>query len=278
MTATNDEEARATYLGLRLAMPVLVLLLGIAVVTRGVETGCWQPSISASYYSPLRSLFVAVLCAIGTCLIVYRARDPRENGLLNVSGFVAFIVAFEPTEIGANPCDATNLPTDLEIAVATRVDVIALLGAGAVAVVAASLLALWVGRTSASLLGALGLAVPIVVVALVVAIDFTFFQAWGHLAAAFVLFGAIVVVVALKALDKTNSPWARSCYAGLVVGMAIGALLIFGSFETAVFWAEAVLIGLFAVYWIVQTIDLERRRRASGLIADPEDRDPVAAG
>lgn len=280
MNAPTDQDTRSTYLGLRLAMPILVLLLGIAVVTRTAQTGCWQPSISASYYTPLRSLFVAVLCAIGTCLIVYRAGDDRENGLLNVSGFMAFVVAFEPTEIGANPCDGTNLPTDLEIAVATRIDVTALLGAGAVAVVAAAVLAVWVRTRFASLLGALGLAVPIVVVALVVAVDFPFFQVWGHLAAAVVLFGAIVVVVALNALDRSTPGWARAGYAGLVVGMAVGASLLVTSLENRVFLAEAVLIGLFAVYWVLQTIDIEARRRAQAAGPRPAEpnREPVAGG
>lgn len=268
----SQDSARTTYLGLRLAMPILVLLLGIGIAVRFMATGCVQPSISAYYYTPLRSLFVATLCAIGTCLIIYRGRNDRENAFLNVSGVMAFVVAFEPTEIGASPCDLSNTPIDQEVFDATRNNVLALLGAGVVAMIVAGGLAVWsskspAGRPRASskagggpIVGALGLAVPIVLIGTLFFTDFDVFVVWAHLAAAVTLFVGVVAVVILSCLDGTAPGWSRTVYIGLAVAMALAAGLLLTNLPSRVFWAESLLILLFALYWVTQTIDLELRQ------------------
>ncbi|MEJ2866429.1 hypothetical protein WCD74_01545 [Actinomycetospora sp. OC33-EN08] len=276
MTSPTQDDPRATYLGLRLAMPVLVLLLAVGIGARFAATGCLQPSISAYFYSPLRSLFVAALCAIGTCLIIYRGRSDRENALLNLSGVMAFVVAFEPTEIGPGPCEFATAPEQDEILEATYTNVLALIVVGLVAVLVAAGLAVWTGvrmvrpsgsppptspdDSSASVIGALGVAIPIVLVAVFFFADFEFFTVWAHLGAAVLLFVGVVAVVLLNCFDDATSARAKRVYALLAVGMAAAASLLFVDFRTHVFWTESLLIALFAVYWVVQTVDLERRR------------------
>lgn len=79
MTQTDEESIDQTYAGLRLAMVFLIVLLFIAVAFQIKSAGCLQSSISAYYYTPVRPVFVAALCAIGTCLIIYRRRTNPEN-------------------------------------------------------------------------------------------------------------------------------------------------------------------------------------------------------
>lgn len=59
------------------------------------------PSISDSYHSGARDLFVGVLIGVGVLLIPYRGRqgeDPRESWLAKLGGISAIVVAVIPTE------------------------------------------------------------------------------------------------------------------------------------------------------------------------------------
>jgi len=58
--------------------------------------GCWQSSISAFYFTTAHSIFVAALCAVGACLIMYKGSG-IEDTILNFSGFLSFLVAMVPT-------------------------------------------------------------------------------------------------------------------------------------------------------------------------------------
>lgn len=96
--ADDRRDVISTYRHLRLAMIFLLVLLIEAVVLQTVSAGCAQGSLSAFYYTPVQAVFVASLCALGTCLIVYRGNTDLEDIALNISGFLAFVVAFVPTE------------------------------------------------------------------------------------------------------------------------------------------------------------------------------------
>ena len=68
-------ELQATYRYLRLAIILLTALLLLSVALQiGADDGEVLASVSAYYYTPARDVFVASLCAIGTCLIIHRGR------------------------------------------------------------------------------------------------------------------------------------------------------------------------------------------------------------
>lgn len=255
---TIEEDRRATYTGLRMAMPVLVVLLGVAVALR-FSTTCVQPSISASYYTPVRPVFVAALCAIGACLVLYRGSTSFENSVLNFSGFLAFVVAFEPTDIGAQACDVTNRPEDGEILSATHNSIWALYVAGALALVIGIGIA---RRRTSSSAGAWERAVSVGLVVLLGAgfvvflASEEFFARWGHLVAASGLFVGIIVVVGYNAW-RDRRRWPGRVYTVLAALMVLTPVLLAVDFGYQVLVVEAVLIALFAVYWLVQTAAID---------------------
>src|SRR5688572_22472438 len=95
----DDEAARKTYRYVRIGMVGAVVLLAGSVLLeqREVTNGCWQTSISAYYYTPVRAVFVGVLMAIGLMLIVIKGNNELEDGCLNVAGMLAPVVALVPT-------------------------------------------------------------------------------------------------------------------------------------------------------------------------------------
>jgi FtsH-binding integral membrane protein len=96
--------ALRTYTALRISTIAVILGLGIAVATEvGNADGCVQRSISAYYYTPVRSVFVGALVTIGIVMIVLWGKTPWEDAFLNLAGMLAPVVAFVPT-LDANYC------------------------------------------------------------------------------------------------------------------------------------------------------------------------------
>ncbi|WP_425953462.1 hypothetical protein [Xylanimonas sp. McL0601] len=101
-----EDAAEITYFYLRVAIILLVALLAVAVLRedRSPASGVPLGSISASWYTPVQSIFVAVLVGAGVAMIAIRGRGIQEP-LLNVAGLFAPIVAFVPTpEPVRGPC------------------------------------------------------------------------------------------------------------------------------------------------------------------------------
>ncbi|MFC5664571.1 DUF998 domain-containing protein [Kitasatospora misakiensis] len=85
---------------LRLGVGVLGILLPIVLPVGNSLTSArvaLLSSMSASYYTHMRNVFVGGLCAIGVFLICYR-HDRREDRLSSVAGVLAIGVALFPTE------------------------------------------------------------------------------------------------------------------------------------------------------------------------------------
>jgi heme A synthase len=81
------------------ALPVLVMIIGCRDLT----------SISASYHTASRDLFVASLAAVGMLMIPYQGKsgsDKTEYWASKIGGVAAIVVAFVPTA-----CPGTNVPT-----------------------------------------------------------------------------------------------------------------------------------------------------------------------
>ncbi|NND74497.1 MAG: hypothetical protein HKN44_05780 [Ilumatobacter sp.] len=108
--AESSDAELTTYRYLRGGMVGVVVLLLATVLYERLKVDCWQTSISAYYYTPVRSLFVGGLMAIGLCLIVIKGNTPWEDTALNTAGMLAPVVAFVPTS-GVGACwSVTPLP------------------------------------------------------------------------------------------------------------------------------------------------------------------------
>jgi hypothetical protein len=266
VTKKGEESVAQTYAGLRLAMIFLVILLFISVMFQIISAGCFQSSISAYYYTPVRPVFVAALCAIGICLIIYRGSTDAENVFLDFSGFLAFIVAFVPTQINRDACGTSNLPLPAEVSAAVRNNAGAILLVGILATVVVG----WLpsgryaetGQSSQSA----RLSMCVSLAALVAGFVFylvspAWFERYGHEMAAVTLFLGILAVIFFNARHPLSNY--QRAYLIVAMGMlAVAALLslarwLFGSsFDTFVFWLETELIFGFAVYWLIQTYEL----------------------
>lgn len=89
--------ALRTYMMLRLGMAAVILGLFVSVGYDRARFGCWQPSISAYYYTPVRAVFIGALITLGFSMVVLWGKHWVEDCLLNLAGLLAPIVAFVPT-------------------------------------------------------------------------------------------------------------------------------------------------------------------------------------
>ena len=92
-----DTAAITTYRYLRISMVGAVLLLAVSIAIERAQVDCWQTSVSAYYYTPVRAIFVGVLMAVGLCLIAIKGSTTWEDATLNAAGMLAPIVAVVPT-------------------------------------------------------------------------------------------------------------------------------------------------------------------------------------
>ena len=110
--AMDRDTALDTYRYLRGGIPVMLVMLGAALIIERARATCWQTSISAYYFTAAHAVFIGAICAIGTLLIVYKGSTDTEDVLLNLAGILAFVVAFVPTSRPVLLCGASSLPVD----------------------------------------------------------------------------------------------------------------------------------------------------------------------
>lgn len=270
-------EAVKTYRYVRLAMVAMVLGLAasIAVEAAKVPGDCFQHSISAYYYTPVRGFFVGALLAVGVCLVALRGNDDREDALLNLAGIFAPIVALVPT---ASPGDCSSLPGSAhDRAANVSNNVSALLVLGAVGLLVAVVIALPRAgrRLEVSVWSRVGFAVVLSAYLLALVSFFaarTAFLEKAHYAAAVAMFACIFLVVLLNALglqqkQERAEGEARpprgyaNRYALIAWGMVLGgggvaSYNLAAGWDHAVLWVEGLLIALFAAFWLLQTHEL----------------------
>jgi len=263
-----------SYRYLRLAMVAMVLGLAVAVVHEvlRVDGNCWQTSLSGYYYTPVQNLFVGALVAIGVCLVSLKGNTDSEDVLLNFAGICAPFVALVPIhDAGSCGVVTDGLNRDLNIAN----NVAALLAVFGAALVA--LAALWAhNRRSANdeppptRLEILGYAASVLVFLAAVAVVWLqpeWFDRFGHPIAAVGMFANVFVTVVVNAVNiyyerrGTDAPVRRlNRYTWIAVAMAVcvvGSLLLgWRGVEHWLLIIEASLIGCFAVFWGVQTVEL----------------------
>lgn len=94
----RGQDARTVRL-LRLGVGVIGCVLPIALIVGNLLMGSTvivPGSMSGSYYTSTRNLFVGALCALGVFLIGYR-HTKRQNRCTWFAGVCALVVAFAPT-------------------------------------------------------------------------------------------------------------------------------------------------------------------------------------
>ncbi|HEU0239834.1 MAG TPA: DUF998 domain-containing protein [Micromonosporaceae bacterium] len=94
----SGQDAR-TVTHLRLGVGIIASALPFVVLFGNMlfaQKFIWLGSISGSYYTQMRGVFVGSLCAVGVFLISYRY-DKLDNIASTIGGFLAIIVALFPT-------------------------------------------------------------------------------------------------------------------------------------------------------------------------------------
>lgn len=272
----ESQDVIKTYRYLRLGMIGAVVLLSASIAIERTKVDCWQTSISAYYYTPVRAIFVGIMIAVGLSLIVYKGRDTGEDVCLNFAGGLAPVVAVAPTtDVGRCwSVPPRPLPIEDDGTLATWVvanidnNIYALLIAGGFGLVVAAGTAMVVNQSvRAPILGidrVTRLSLAVTAVALLV--GWWLIQNWddfstrAHGFAAVLLFLFLIGATVFTALDhwnENNKAWFR-IYSAVVALMILGGVLIPTTrifAEHTVFALEAYEIALFAVYWVLQTAE-----------------------
>jgi hypothetical protein len=269
--------ATNTWRYLRLAMVAVVLGLGASVVIERVKVnpGCFQTSISAYYYTPVRAVFVGALVVLGMCLICLRGSTDIEDLLLNVAGMLAPLVAFVPTPRYRPSCTSVSAPIEHASANVAN-NVVALVVVSGVALLIVEGVLVFTETTMPARIGGAVGALLWTTTLLVFLSARDAFVDNAHDVAAVLMFLCIVGATVDNAFD-TQRPSLRALYIALAAAM-VAALVIIWTVGWATGWQywtillEVVVLALFVVFWLVQTVDLldhgvrprsEGRRRPS---------------
>jgi hypothetical protein len=275
MTDRTDIAAIKTYRYLRISMVGAVVLLGVSILIERSNVDCWQTSVSAYYYTPVRAVFVGVMMAIGLCLIVIKGSTTWEDATLNAAGMLAPIVAVVPTtDVGVCWSQSPGrLPVDddgnLAAWVTANIDnnVTALLITGIVGLLVAALIASIVTNNVRAVAEVgdpgmrLGLLAAMVFLLAGAALFVVWdnFETYAHGFAAVLMFAFLALAVGGNAWGRRRDPGRRTYfwwYASIAAAMVIAPIIMFplsSSWNHMVLVLEATQISLFAIFWLVQT-------------------------
>lgn len=267
---------RSTYRYLRWAMVAALVALFLSVLIQSSVAGCWLGSVSAYYYTPARAVFVGSLIAFGAALIAYQGRTPEEDVALNLSGFLAIVVAIVPT-VPDDLCPAAGfaLSSD-EIAAAVVNNVWSLVITSVVAAMVLTVRRLVTRRRAAELAPAVADSdgrvrasriragiMAVAGLALLVGELWYFltrpetFIAVSHGIAAITMVLGLMLVMALNAALVDHTRRFRFTYyalAGLLVALVAGVLV--AHTQRWILILELVVFAVFVAYWILQSIEL----------------------
>jgi hypothetical protein len=253
----------------------VVLLLGVSIIIERVQVDCWQTSVSAYYYTPVRAVFVGGLMAISLALIAIKGSTPWEDATLNAAGMLAPVVAVVPTADvgrcwsvapGPSPVDADG---DLAEWVLANIDnnITALIVTGIVGLIVAAVIATIATRNVLAIaevgpvqmrLGLLG-AMAFLVGGAVLFVVWDGFDERAHGLAAVTMFLFLAVAVAQNAWQRRRDRgrrmhfWLYTTIAALMVASAVVMFPLGDSWDHMVLVLEATQIALFAAFWLVQT-------------------------
>ena len=98
MNRTEPGNYVISYLNLRRTVGFIAIMLPIVLRVGVIVVGHVLPySVSGYYYSPMRNILVAALCALGVFLMTYNGYGPLDSWITNIAGAAAIGVAFFPT-------------------------------------------------------------------------------------------------------------------------------------------------------------------------------------
>jgi hypothetical protein len=268
-------DAIKTYRYLRLGMVAMVVFLSVSVLIERSKVDCWQTSISAYYYTPVRAVFVGALVAVGLGLIVIKGSTTLEDAALNGAGMLAPLVALAPTSDAGTCWSVEPIPPPIingRLApwVVDNIDnnVRALLIAAVLGLVVAAVVAMIATKNpmAPAQVGERNTRISLAVAFVAVLLMWLAFQYWGsfdtraHGFAAIGMFGFLALAAASNAWELRNTGPPRSpyfwIYAAIAVAMVATGLLLFVpgiDWDHEVLAIEIVEITLFAVYWLAQT-------------------------
>ncbi|MDT5029915.1 MAG: hypothetical protein QOC94_86 [Actinoplanes sp.] len=287
MTVYENPWAKS-YSYLRTAMVGLLVALGVAVFYQAwTQHFHVLSSVSAYYYTPAQGIFVGSLIGLGAAMIALLGISLVEDVFLNLGGMFAMVVAIVPTSRGSDyrtavracqqvatplltersPTASLDCPTVTALATATKANIennmSTLLVVGVLGILATLLFArrhretvpLWAFAAALLVFLAEG-------VTFLAARDFFIDNA--HFASAIGLLVCVVVVAlvnARRSRDDKAVKLHRNGYAwialSLVVAAVLGTILMLTG-VIALFWVEIVVALLFAVFWMVQTVEQAR--------------------
>ncbi|MGW0229373.1 hypothetical protein ACWDWO_13735 [Actinopolymorpha singaporensis] len=257
---------RRTDLYLRLGMVLLVLLLAAAITLEWFRYGSLLDSVSAYYYTPAHAVFIACLCSLGACLIIYPGRTGFEDVTLNAAGFLAFLVAFVPTSRGEAECDPRRAFCDIPSSTIAA-NVAAVLIIGGVGLLVAYLAPIL--RAGHGALPHAGdrharIALHVLAVGYVVLVagflaERATFLRTGHGLSALVLFAGLIIVVVNSGLHLGHQGGRRVWYWAILAVVMLAMAIVWiagkrGAMEHWIFVEESVVILGFTFFWITQRV------------------------
>ena len=283
MSSSLAEAAKKTFRYVRVSVVAAVVLLFTALAVQiWNDSGHVQGTISAYYYTPVRSVLVAALVGAGFALIAIRGRPGVEDVLLDLAGLLLPLIAFIPTPIKGTvdaPCPASDPCIPAQFLPGVDVSVIAVLVLGVFGLVFAGFTVFSARQPDVS--GRVGFGVA-AVIWLLLLLGFGFSTDWpprqwldpvGHCAAAVPMFGLIVIVALLSArhsqrdvrVAKVSISY-RAVYrfVGLAIALVLAVALLYWFFAVRpspgvdspfLFWLQVALLTLFAVFWVAQTAE-----------------------
>ncbi|HWT34502.1 MAG TPA: hypothetical protein VN107_12095 [Microbacterium sp.] len=251
----KSTSTQRTYRYVRLALVGAALTLGIALVQVLVTVGVVS-SISASFYTPARNVFVGVLFAIALALVALSGHSV-EQVLLDLAALFVPVMAIVPTPVGAGEipgfdpgCPVRCVPAADVAGIRLGMTTLVIIAAVAIATaVAISLVEHTMGTGKV-----LALAVAAVIVVGMgwwsLAASASFIRN-GHLVAA-VSFFALLALTALVSAAAARRAW-RTVYATVAALMVLD--LVWLAFARSWLIGEVVALALFLVFWLVQTVE-----------------------
>jgi len=271
----TDTAAVKTYRYLRISMVGAVVLLGVSIVIERANVDCWQTSVSAYYYTPVRAIFVGMLLAIGLCLIVIKGSTTWEDATLNAAGMLAPVVAVVPTtDVGECWSQSPGrLPVDddgnLAAWVIANIDnnITALLITGIAGLIVAAVIASVATSNVKAVaeVGDIGMRLALLAAMVFLLTGAALFIWWddfdtrAHGIAALMMFLFLALAVGGNAWNRRHDPAPRAyfwLYATIATVMVLAPAIMFplgSQWRHMVLVLEATEITLFAVFWLVQT-------------------------
>jgi hypothetical protein len=113
----GTEQPEFEYLSLRLLVSILAFALPLLVLFFSPPTIRSLSSISVSYHTTSRDIFVGSLFVIAALLVAYRGHYPNENRIANLGALAAVVAALCPTacDLPGNFCQNINVAQPISI-------------------------------------------------------------------------------------------------------------------------------------------------------------------